>query len=231
MRAKGGFLSTVCYGLAAIIGFLWLCNYTHPIGAGGARWLNNSNTLVIRKFGLAIGSWQGRIAILHVDHQEYRYWHEGCGPEFENIKILGGTLEYQATETWTAGNEWYTDFWERSSRDNLWRFAGFVWESRAERVDPGDALKVPLPIGTVLRATAFAAPDYFLIAILLAFPLYRHWRKHAVSRRGKSGLCENCGYDLRGGHAVCPECGTAVFARATAEEVPESRAGSDSPGR
>lgn len=39
----------------------------------------------------------------------------------------------------------------------------------------------------------------------------RNWYRYrrAKSRR-KQGLCANCGYDLRGVSAVCPECGAST---------------------
>ena len=35
------------------------------------------------------------------------------------------------------------------------------------------------------------------------------WMSTAERRRVR-GLCACCGYDLRGGHARCPECGAAL---------------------
>ncbi len=34
-------------------------------------------------------------------------------------------------------------------------------------------------------------------------------RRRIRGRRGLNGQCLNCGYDMRGGQSVCPECGTA----------------------
>ena len=41
------------------------------------------------------------------------------------------------------------------------------------------------------------------------------WR---AGRRKRSGLCANCGYDLRGSTDRCPECGTPIPAVPSAEE-------------
>ena len=35
-------------------------------------------------------------------------------------------------------------------------------------------------------------------------------RRRLLRHRSDFGLCSNCGYDLRGTNAACPECGWAV---------------------
>lgn len=53
-------------------------------------------------------------------------------------------------------------------------------------------------------------PYWMLLPPLLIFPalklraLLRNQRSHSRTRRG---LCGRCGYDLRGSHDRCPECG------------------------
>ena len=50
-----------------------------------------------------------------------------------------------------------------------------------------------------------------LFAILPATGLVRRFRSHRRRRRGRSGLCPRCGYDLTANASgVCPECGVAV---------------------
>jgi hypothetical protein len=53
-------------------------------------------------------------------------------------------------------------------------------------------------------------PDWF-IAILLILPPLAWVRRYGPRRRRRDrrrqGLCEACGYDLRGSHGKCPECG------------------------
>lgn len=55
----------------------------------------------------------------------------------------------------------------------------------------------------------FGPPIIGLTVVLCL--LYRHW-----STRQTFGLCQSCGYDLRGAnHAVCPECGTPAVPELT----------------
>ena len=56
----------------------------------------------------------------------------------------------------------------------------------------------------VLRIVWFAGMGVYAVASDLRGDL---WRKKA---RRNFGLCEECGYDLRAGHARCPECGAEV---------------------
>jgi hypothetical protein len=42
-----------------------------------------------------------------------------------------------------------------------------------------------------------------------------HWwvsQKLIRRYRSRAGCCLTCGYDLRGGHIACPECGSAIVA-------------------
>ena len=62
----------------------------------------------------------------------------------------------------------------------------------------------------IVKAYFLRLPHWTLLA-LAAFPaglqslkLMGFWRRR---RRRSRGLCVQCGYDLRGGQAVCPECG------------------------
>jgi hypothetical protein len=59
--------------------------------------------------------------------------------------------------------------------------------------------RVPVPVAAAALAVLPAARA----AVLVFGPLRRR-------RRHRKGLCPACGYDLRGGHKRCPECGEPV---------------------
>ena len=72
-------------------------------------------------------------------------------------------------------------------------------------------------------------PVWMLLLALGVWPAY--WialplrRERLIRRRRKLGLCESCGYDLRGGGERCPECGTETPSRAAVYSRPEHAAG------
>ena len=53
-------------------------------------------------------------------------------------------------------------------------------------------------------------PAFFAPVFLLVIPgvELRHWIRR--QRRRRRGMCEDCGYDLRGAMRTCSECGTHV---------------------
>lgn len=79
---------------------------------------------------------------------------------------------------------------------DTWKYWGIEYQKR-EGLNLGDSIRV-------LKIPAFYFwPPLALLAIftIVAGPLLRH-------RRKRSGLCLNCGYDLRGSDpSCCPECG------------------------
>jgi hypothetical protein len=78
-----------------------------------------------------------------------------------------------------------------------------VCRYRGSFVEKYDALT--LPYGSFV---AVAATSWLLLA-------WRYWRDRAA-RRIAAGLCAACGYDLRGGHDRCPECGAIAPPRSPA---------------
>ena len=58
-----------------------------------------------------------------------------------------------------------------------------------------------------ILGVGWAVLTFVLIGtLLLAYTAIRQKRR---KKRSSSGLCSNCGYDLRGSGATCPECGTS----------------------
>jgi hypothetical protein len=68
----------------------------------------------------------------------------------------------------------------------------------------------PVRVGMIHRTWYVATPHWAVVLPGVAWPVARYRRRARERRRRRGGLCANCGYDLRAGHARCPECGVAV---------------------
>jgi hypothetical protein len=73
-----------------------------------------------------------------------------------------------------------------------------VWQIRATmgRVQP--------------ELIAVCAGCSVLAGVLVTIGVHRQLRRRLADERRRAGLCERCGYDLRGSYYYCPECGQSL---------------------
>ncbi len=64
--------------------------------------------------------------------------------------------------------------------------------------------------GAITHETHDAAPYWFLVLIFAIAPLLGASTWGQRRRRRRLGLCQQCGYDLRGNIGSCPRCGAVV---------------------
>ncbi len=69
------------------------------------------------------------------------------------------------------------------------------------------------PLGTTHRVYTVWFPVWFLAGVLALPGLLAIARIMRARRRRKDDRCIACGYDLRGGHERCPECGADAITR------------------
>lgn len=70
--------------------------------------------------------------------------------------------------------------------------------------------------GLKARGVHVELPFWFMGLVLLIAPLRTLMRRYTAVARRRKHLCVKCGYDLRGGNAVCPECGETSPTRTAA---------------
>ncbi len=68
-------------------------------------------------------------------------------------------------------------------------------------------------------------PHWFLILLFGAMPGRKIYRWQRSRRRRKRGLCEACGYDMRGSGEQCPECGRIISKSTGEAPVPQQQLG------
>lgn len=69
------------------------------------------------------------------------------------------------------------------------------------------------PLGTTHRVYTVWLPVWFMVGVLALPGAQTIARITRARRRRGSGRCTACGYDLRGGHERCPECGADAITR------------------
>jgi len=81
------------------------------------------------------------------------------------------------------------------------RFGLFLWVDRK-----GSARRTPAVVPEAVASIPYWVPAMVAAVVPGLHAARLLWQRHRESR-GRRGLCCRCGYDLRGGHARCPECG------------------------
>lgn len=94
------------------------------------------------------------------------------------------------------GWEWWSGSPNTTAPPNRWKTLGF-----------GFAYYSEFPPGAGSGASWVIAIPYWPIAGVLAALFY--WQIRA-KRNHHTSFCSQCGYDLRGGHERCPECGKLI---------------------
>jgi hypothetical protein len=118
-----------------------------------------------------------------------------------------GGLRFIATDVVVMPHavKWEARFWVTPTDPDLrrqWWRPLITFRARTARWQVG--------VGTAARQAqqrVLFVPHWLLVALAM-IPIARRWlvvRRHY--RRVALGLCERCGYDLRGSPARCPECG------------------------
>ena len=79
-------------------------------------------------------------------------------------------------------------------------------------------LFISKPMGWTESLRAAWVPHWLVALVFAAWPVRRIYLWERSRRRKKHGLCEGCGYDLRGSTEKCPECGRLIAK--TTGEVP-----------
>jgi len=156
-----------------------------------------SNSRLERSVTLTLASAGGRIGVLNVS-RENRH-------DFSTRRWIMPAYAHQPWK-WESGDP--TKVRHMADTDSFWNKLGF-------------GLKVSATSTT--RLVSWMVPYWAITLVLVTWPtVFFAWLARRAERR-KQGMCDVCGYDLRASTERCPECGTAIKPKTTAEPEPLTR--------
>jgi len=148
----------------------------------------------------------------------YRYTDTAISLGSGDIVVMRGVLNGDSPEDGSLPKGWV---WSRHPAPKpmgrpSWRdywFSYHYWHSRTQAV-PEEYFydfQAVIPYWSIVFASA----------LLPAWWAVRHFRRRRIP--GSPPACARCGYDLRGGHDRCPECGARVSPSSGPAASPETR--------
>ena len=147
------------------------------------------------------------------------YFHRTAGGKYYVASVYPGKLSF-GRSTGTTSLTWLASasppprvpWGHNSGRAGGWSSPSSRWNRLGFWHLPGSAWIVNENMEMVTYEQ-WVVPKWFVLLVMAvpvaALAAARLWRR----RRGGSGLCPECGYDLRASPERCPECGTMAAAR------------------
>jgi hypothetical protein len=145
-------------------------------------------------------------------------WSNGRGVYYEYV-TLPGQFRVTRVTAWPSPQplEWKLEpfpplkpVFGQQPVYRTWAIIGVGFDGGSRKINSPDAAPgaySPLMVAYQITAVPFAVPA-FVTAIIGLLPWMRMRRRiRQRDDRLKSGLCPQCGYDLRASEKRCPECG------------------------
>jgi len=202
-RRVGNVLSCLSLVIAIAISVLWERSYEHGEQICLSKMVTTGEETRWRRWVFSSGA--GCICVA----RGVEVWDFG-----DAAKVLKDSVKYiEDFDPQDPGEVLIHSGWVRS-------FAGFgVANDWQDNQPPETGLRMLPLLGRLFPRNPWTesyrgvwVPHWFLVLLFVVMPARKIYRWQRSQRRRQRGLCEGCGYDLRGGGERCPECGKVVGA-------------------
>ncbi len=206
MRKMMGYLRKSATALSTLIAVttlsLWMLS-RHTSGAVGYS-VHVGDTFVA---GTDLWFRRDGLSLERLDFQRSEFWTSPAGRQ--GTESVHFSARFQRDASGTA-------FFEANRGPQIfaWRLRGLEWQTWTSQ-HAYTSRHAGISYAWLLFASA-ALPVWTLVNSLT--------RRSIARRRIRRGLCGSCGYDLRGGHQRCPECGHDLAANRRLQPIPTETA-------